>query len=292
MDYLHGFEEHLKDEGKSPHTLKAYLSDLRQYGRWLKDSYGDEEITPQGITKRDVVGYKSYLQTVTKRMPAGINRALSSISAFCDWAVASGFITANPVDQVSQVQQVKTPPKALDERDLNRLLREVHKAGNERDIAMLELMVGAGLRIGEVEALDVADIQVSERQGAVTVRRGKGSKYRRVPLNKDVRAALLGYLQVRRKDSGEALFVSQKGGRLTSNGIWKVVTKYGEETGIEGLTPHALRHTFATDLIRKHGVDIVTAAALLGHSNISTTAIYTKPNQQDLEDAVERLSKL
>jgi site-specific recombinase XerD len=151
-------------------------------------------------------------------------------------------------------------------------------------------MVGAGLRIGEVEALDVSDLRVSDRKGSVTVRQGKGSKYRQVPLNKDVREALLAYLEVRR-DCGEALFTSQKGGRLTSNAIWKVVKKNGEAAGVEELTPHALRHTFATNLVRKHGVDIVTAAALLGHSNISTTAIYTKPNQQDLEDAVERLSK-
>lgn len=291
MDYIQGFEEHLRAEGRSHHTAKAYLSDLRRYGTWLKGAYGeDDDLSPQGITKRDLVAYKSYLQTVAKRMPAGINRALCSLAAFCDWAVASGFITANPVDQVPQVQQVKTPPKALDERDLNRLLRAVHKAGNERDVAILELMVGSGLRIGEVEALDVSDVQASDRRGSVTVRQGKGSKYRQVPLNRDVREALMGYLKVR-KDSEAALFTSQKGGRLTANAIWKVVKKYGEAAGIEGLTPHALRHTFATNLIRKHGVDIVTAAALLGHSNISTTAVYTKPSQQDLVDAVERLSR-
>jgi integrase/recombinase XerD len=98
------------------------------------------------------------------------------------------------------------------------------------------------------------------------------------------------YLEVR-PNIGEALFISQKGGRLTSNAIWKVVKKYGNKVGIDDLTPHSLRHTFGTMLIRKHKVDLVTTAALMGHENIATTAIYTQPNQQDMIDAVEKLSK-
>lgn len=290
MNYIQMFEQDLQEAGKSHNTIKSYLSDLKQFHRWLSATYGESEFTPMAITRLDVTHYRSYMMTVAERKPAGVNRALSSIAAFCDWAQVKGFITEKPSSHVPQAQQVKAPPKALIDQDLNRLLRAVYKAGNKRDIAIIELMVGAGLRIGEVESLNVSDIEVSDRKGVVTIRQGKGSKYRQVPLNKDIRKALLDYLQ-ERPDVGKPLFASQKGGGLSSNAIWKVIKKYGEEAGLPDLTPHALRHTFGTNLIRRHGVDIVTTATLMGHANISTTAIYTKPNEQDLINAVERLSK-
>lgn len=125
------------------------------------------------------------------------------------------------------------------------------------------MMLQAGLRIGEVASLTVGDIHVSDRKGSVEIRQGKGSKYRLVPLNSDIRKAVLKYLDVR-PNVGEALFASQKGGGLTSNAIWKVVKKYGEAAGIPEVTPHALRHTFGTSLIRKHGVDLVTYSSTHG----------------------------
>lgn len=291
MDTLQHFEQSLKESGKSPHTIKAYLSDLRQFSEWLKGTYGEDEPLPRSITRLDVSQYKSYMLGVTHRKPSGINRALASISAYCEWACTTGYLTDNPASHVAQAQQVKTPPKSISEQELNRLYRSVYKGGKCRDIAIIELMAGAGLRVGEVESLNLTDIQIGERKGFVDVRQGKGAKYRRVPLNTDTRKALIDYIQVRPKEE-EALFVSQKGGRLTANAIWKTVKKYGNLAGLDDLSPHSLRHTFGTQLIRKHGVDIVTAATLMGHSNISTTAIYTKPNEQDLAEAVERLSKI
>jgi len=292
MDYLREFISSLEEEGRSKHTIKAYASDIKQFQTWLEETYGEEKFTPSSITKLDITSYRSYLLTVAQRKPSGINRALSSLSAFCSWAQKQGYISGNPVDGVPQAKQVKAPPKALEDKDLNRLLRTVYKAGKKRDIAIVELMVGAGLRIGEVEALDLQDIKINERKGFVEIRQGKGSKYRTVPLNKDVRKAILDYLEEERpQDDSPSLFISQKGGRLTSNAIWKVIKKYAKEAGLPDITPHSLRHTFGTNLIRKHGVDIVTTATLMGHSNISTTAIYTRPNEQDMIEAVEKLSK-
>lgn len=129
----------------------------------------------------------------------------------------------------------------------NRLLREVHKSGEKREIAIFELMIGTGLWIGEVESLNLSDIELSDRKGMVMVREGKGQKYREVPLNKDIRKAIQEYLEVR-PNNGEALFISQKGGRLTLNTIWKVVKKYGYKVGLDDLTPHSLRQTFGLSL--------------------------------------------
>lgn len=290
MTYIEEFKNSLQDQRKSSYTTKSYLSDLKQFENWLKDTYGEVEFKPTVITKLDVVHYKSYMLTIKQRKPSGVNRALSSIISFCDWSRSKGYIQENPAEDIPWAKQVKNPPKSLSELEQNRLLREVYKSGNKRDIAIVELMVGAGLRIGEVESLNLLDIQISDRKGIVTVREGKGQKYREVPLNKDIRKAIQEYLEVR-LDNQKSLFISQKGGRLTSNAIWKIVKKYGGRVGLDDLTPHALRHTFGTMLIRKHKVDIVTTAALMGHENIATTAIYTKPNQQDMIDAVEKLSK-
>ncbi len=154
----------------------------------------------------------------TQRKPAGVNRATSSIAAFCDWAQESGLIHESPASHIPQAAQVKTPPKALTDKELNRLFRTVHQSGHKRDIAIVELVVGTGLRIGEVAALTVADIEMSDRKGLLTVRHGKGGKYRQVPLNKDVREAFHDYLR-ERPDDAQALFLSQKGGGLASNAI-------------------------------------------------------------------------
>src|SRR5690554_3066471 len=129
MDYLQEFIRSLEEEGRSRHTIKAYLSDLNQFQRWLKETYGEKQLAPSSITKLDVTSYRSYLLTVLQRKPSGINRALSSISAFCSWAQRKEYITENPADGVPQAKQVKSPPKALDDRDLNRLLRTAYKAG-------------------------------------------------------------------------------------------------------------------------------------------------------------------
>lgn len=290
MKYLEQFEETLKANGKSPYTIKSYLSDLRMFEQWLNGTYGEEQLTPSSITKLDVAQYKSYMLNTLQRKPAGINRALSSISAFCDWLKSQGLLNENPVDEIPQAKQIKTPPKSLTELELNRLMRTVYKEGNKRDIAIFELMVGAGLRIGEVESLLVSDIDLSERKGAVTIRQGKGSKYRQIPLNKDIRKALQEYLN-ERPDFGESLFASQKKRGLSSHAIWQVIRKYGDQANLNDLTPHQLRHTFGTMLVRKHHVDIVTTAALMGHDSIQTTAIYTKPNRQDMMEAVEKLEK-
>lgn len=290
MSYTEEFESSLRDQNRSKHTIKSYLSDLKQFEIWLKGTYGDVELKPSIITKLNVAHYKTHMLTVGGRKPSGVNRALSSIVAFCDWAQTKGYIQENPATVISWAKQVKNPLKILSELDQNRLLQEVYKSNNKRDIAIVELMVGAGLRIGEVEALNLSDIELKDRKGMVVVREGNGQKYRMVPLNKDIRKAVQEYMEVRPGD-GEALFISQKGGRLTSNAIWKIIKKYGNRVGLTDLTPYSLRHTFGTMLIRKHKVDIVTTAALMGHENIATTAIYTKPNQQDMIEAVEKLSK-
>ncbi len=146
-----------------------------------------------------------------------------------------------------------------------------------------------GLRVGELCALRLGDVDLSERKGRVTVRSGKGQKYRVIPLNADVRRALAQYLAVRPRVADDHLFVSQRGGTaLSTHGVEQLVATYARQAGLEDVTPHTLRHTFGKGLLDA-GVDLPTVAALLGHENLNTTAVYTHPSARDLERAVEKL---
>lgn len=171
---------------------------------------------------------------------------------------------------------------------MNALVRAAERHGSRRDQAIILALLHTGLRVGELCTLDVRNIEMSQRKGRVIVRAGKGEKYREVPLNAECRRALRAYLDQRGDDHG-ALFLSQKDDRLGTRGIQDVVKKYSELAGLEGITPHSLRHTFCTNLLRSGAVDIVTVASLAGHSDISTTSIYTQPNGRDMEQAVESL---
>ena len=150
------------------------------------------------------------------------------------------------------------------------------------------LLRHTGLRVAELCALPLDDIDMSERKGAVTVRSGKGQKYRMVPLNADVRRALGQYLVMRPRVPDGHFFVSQKGGGLQQQAVRQLVEKYARQAGLEDVTPHTLRHSFAKQLLAE-GVDLVTVSTLLGHERLETTAIYTQPGPRDLERAVQKL---
>jgi len=143
--------------------------------------------------------------------------------------------------------------------------------------------------VGELTALALDDLALSDRAGQLTVRSGKGGKYREVPLNAEARRALRDYLQARPMVEASLLFMGQRGA-LTSSAVRKIVEKYGRKAGVETVTPHVLRHSCARALLDA-GVDLVAVAALLGHEDLKTTVIYTKPSARDLERAVEKIEE-
>ena len=144
---------------------------------------------------------------------------------------------------------------------------------------MLNLLLYTGLRVGEAAALRLDDVVLNGKAAKVIVRSGKGLKYREVPLHKEARQALAAYLKVRPADQGDHLFLGQRG-PLGGRGIQMQLTALGQAAGVE-VTPHMLRHTFATRLLREAGADLVTVASLMGHASIATTQIYTQPGEAD-----------
>jgi len=162
----------------------------------------------------------------------------------------------------------------------------VRRGGSLRDLAVIQTLLGTGLRISELAALKVEDLEIGERSGWVQVRQGKGGKSRRVPLNNQVRQALSAYLAERGQDKSDRLFLGQRG-PMSEWGVHELVKKYAYQARLEDVTAHTLRHTFAKNLVDA-GVPLDQVATLLGHESLDTTRVYTKPSEKDLEQAVRR----
>lgn len=189
------------------------------------------------------------------------------------------------------MESTEQGPKSLDRKQWNRLQRSLERArGTQvvRDRCIVLLLYHTGLRAGELAAVRLDDITLGERSGQVNVRRGKGIKARRVPLNADVRGAIRDYLQVRPTSEKQQLFVGQRGEPLSAHAIYDVVVKYACQAGLDGVSPHTLRHTFARALLAA-GTPLTDVADLLGHSSLDTTRLYTKASESDLAAAVARL---
>jgi site-specific recombinase XerD len=284
-DHIVEFISHLQSRDRSSHTIQAYRLDLMQFEKWFAGVNG-HEMEPELITPTDLREFKHFLIEDEQLRPATTNRKLASLRAFMKWAAGEKLLEVPP-RMPKGVEQVSSAPKALDRREMNSLIRAVERHGSRRDQAIVLLLLNTGLRVNELSKLNLSDVEMSERKGKVVVRSGKGGKRREVPLNAEARRALLAYMEVRKEDDNHALFVSQQRSRLGSRGIQDVVAKYGRLAGLD-VTPHALRHTFCTNLLRA-GTDIVTVAKLAGHADISTTSIYTQPAEKDLQKAVEGL---
>jgi integrase/recombinase XerD len=219
-----------------------------------------------------------------------VNRRLAALRKFFGWAKATGLVADEPTVAVKGIESSLRSPKALEQRELSKLLHIVERHGSKRDQAIVLTLRHTGLRVSELCALRFGDLELGDRKGSVTVRSGKGGKYRVVPLNVDARRAITAYLAVRPAVGDDHLFIGQRREGLRPAAVEDLVRKYARLAGLEDVTPHTLRHSFGKHLLDA-GESLVAVAALLGHSRLETTAIYTHPSDRDLEHAVERLEQ-
>jgi site-specific recombinase XerD len=292
MELLENYHTYLQTVGLSRHTVQGYRSDLESFRQWFSETRG-EKFEPANITPRDLFDYKGFLLTIKDYQTATVNRRLSSISRFLKWAKSQGITETVPPEKLQVKVEQDWAPRSLDRNEQNALMREVAKRANRRDMALISLLLGTGLRSSEVAGLKVDDVEIlgrsaSEQKGWVHVRAGKGGAPRDIPLNSDVRKALRNYLEQLGETESGYLFSGQRGA-LTVKGIAYIVRKYAYQARLEHCTVHTMRHTFAKNLIDA-GVSIDRVGLLLGHESLDTTRIYTKPSKADLEREVEKLA--
>ena len=245
---------------------------------------------PDEVMPRDVRDWKVYQQAMEKAAPATINQRLTAITRFFRWARSQGICRENPAEDVNNIRLESCQPKALDKLTLRKLLRVARS--HPRDYAILEILAGTGLRVGELLMLKVGDVEIKERSGKVIVRRGKHENYCEVPLTLDVRKALKAYLDADHpeKDNPETpLWIGTHGGLNHRSSVTRMLEKYAIQAGIESVNPHALRHTFATRYLNANPDDLRGLARLLGHASLNTVMLYTEPNLDDLTQRMERV---
>ncbi len=283
------YRQHLLTVGKSPHTIRAYISDLRNFAEWFLYSTG-EVLNPQLIASTDIIDFRRY-QLRRGRKPKTINRRLVALQRYFKWAKQQQLCQDNPFD-ILEGHRVKeqhgVAPKWLDEKQQNALLREVRRLGNVRDLAIIQTLRRTGLRVSELASLKYSDFEIGERVGSVWVRDGKGGKSRTVPLSKDSRQALSNYLVERQPEPEDFVFRGQRG-PLSAKAVRDIVGKYAYLARLDQVTPHTLRHTFGKNLVNAE-TPLDQVATLLGHENIETVKIYVTPSERDLEKAVRQAS--
>lgn len=263
------FEYYLKIEcAMSPNTVASYISDLTAFFSTVgKD--------PKDVVPEDIISYFAETTALSKRSQA---RVLSSLHSFYKWMIMEGEMTDNPSDAIEAPKLGKYLPAVLSIEEVDRLIAAVDldSAFGKRDRAMLETLYGLGLRVSELVSLRISSIWTE--QGFVSVI-GKGDKQRLVPLGGMARDAIRDYLEVRGpaadRESSDILFLNRFGRALTRVAVFKMIKAYALKAGIsKEISPHTLRHSFATHLI-ENGADLRAVQEMLGHESILTTEIYT-----------------
>ena len=271
------------EDGLARNTLESYRRDLRQFGRWLDGAHRRTLLEAQHA---DVLAYLAY-RFERKGKASSAARLLSSLKRFYQYAVRERLIERDPTLNVDAPRQVRRLPKTLTEADVEALLAapDTGSALGLRDRAMLELLYASGLRVSELVSVSVA--QLSADMGVVRTL-GKGSKERLVPVGEEALGWIGRYSTEARPvllagRATEALFVTARAQAMSRQAFWNLIKRYALRAGVAAsISPHTLRHAFATHLLN-HGADLRVVQMLLGHADISTTQIYTHVARERLK---------
>ena len=281
------------ERGLADNTLKSYRRDLRRYAEHL-DALGIDDL--DAVSEPTVVGFLMALREGGSNHPplsaASAGRTVVAVRGFHKFAVKDGLARIDPSVGVHPPTPAKRLPKALPLADVEAILDAAGAAGTVlalRDRALLELLYGTGARISEAVGLDVDDLELGDDDGpgGTVLLRGKGSKERVVPVGRYARDALAAYLVRARPEllsagtagaaagAKGALFLNARGGRLSRQSAWTVIVRSAERAGVKGeVSPHTMRHSFATHLL-EGGADVRVVQELLGHASVTTTQVYT-----------------
>lgn len=288
---LDAFCTHQRAQARSEKTIAIYAHDLTQVFTRLDDMQVAEVTAPQ---LKSVMSDPTIITSSTgiAKAPATLNRGRAAVRAFFAWALDAGHLSENPALGIHLQRAPRTPPAFLTDAEMRRLLKALTGRYSEiakRDWTLIETFLATGIRLQELVALDIDDINLDAKH--LHVRQAKGGQSQIKFLNTHLRSILRSYLQWRKKqgDQCSALFISQRGTRLSPRQVGYRFEHWLREAGIsKAITPHGLRHTFATRLYSRTG-DLLVVQRALGHRNIATTEIYTHLVDGALENALERL---
>jgi len=278
------------ERGLALNTLESYGRDLRQYRRYLEKG-AEENASLESASSKMIMAYLSQLKKEGKAA-ATIARRLAALKAFYQFLVHEKELDRDPTADLESPKLEKKLPRVLTVKEVELLLRQPDAStpGGLRNRAMLELLYATGIRVSELVSLNVGDVHLD--MGYLRCI-GKGSKERIIPVGSMAIRSLREYLEkgrprLVRNESTRALFVNHHGHRLTRQGFWKIVKKCARQAKIKKkITPHTLRHSFATHLL-ENGADLRSVQEMLGHADISTTQIYTQLTQGRLKEVYAR----
>ena len=275
------------EKGLSENTIKAYSNDCQDFNKWL---FTNKRYRAVAATEADIENYLKHLRVIDLSN-SSINRKLSSLKHFFNYLSKTKLLKSNPVMNISGPKNSKVLPKSLSIIDVNSLI-EAPDCSNFiglRDRAMIELMYATGVRISELINLEYSNIDLNRSLIKVM---GKGGKERMIPFGDDALTWLINYIEFRRKNNlslnSRDFFISQQGKKITRQAFWHRIKIYLKASGLSmDVSPHTLRHAFATHLLN-NGADLRSVQMLLGHSDLSTTQIYTHIAKQRLSDMVKQ----
>lgn len=296
-------------EELAPKTCRRYRSAIQGFLDWFVQAER-RSLNLTDLHPITLVGYRSWLQQ--RGSASTVNTHLCALRTWCAWLTEKGYLDTNPSTRLKLVRrQEPLAPSALTPAQVNALLRQAqHTRYPARNLAVLQMLLQSGLRIGECAALTWQDITFGERKGSVLVRAGKGNQSRQVPLNDSARQALADYVapllkvEATLRDVAMAwstgapetapLWKSERSRPLSVREMSRMIAELVRDCAVReavpaGTTPHSLRHTFATRYLLRHPGDIVGLARLLGHTSIQTTQIYVQPTDADMTERVNQI---
>ncbi len=271
------------EKGLSANSLESYARDLKKLQAWAVV----KGVPVADLTRKDL---REWIAQLSREglSPSTVTRAVSAARGLFRFLMLDGHLKIHPAEDLDTPQRMAYLPQFLTEDQMESLLDapDTETGEGQRDRAMLELMYATGLRVSEVVSLKLAEVDLDA--GLITCH-GKGSKERRVPLGRSATHWLMLYIgaRARRGSSSPLLFINRAGRKLTRQAAWATIKHYAEQARLENVSPHTLRHSFATHLLQR-GADSRSVQALLGHSDISTTQIYTHITDNHLRATYDR----
>ncbi len=286
---LHNYANYLAvEKGLAKNTLESYRRDLDKFLAYMQKQ---KKTAPGDVDRHDINAFIGELKN-KGHATSTISRCVASIRSFFNFLLQEGIIEGNPALELESPRIEKKLPRVLTTAEVDKLLGQPKPQANNglRDRAMLELLYASGIRVSELVSLNITDFD--SRVGYLRCR-GKGMKERIVPIGSVAISYVNQYLRNARsklvKSNEEtALFVNHHGCRMTRQGFWKILKKYARQSNIQGdITPHTLRHSFATHLL-ENGADLRSVQEMLGHSDISTTQIYTQITRKKIREVYDK----